>query len=356
MGLLLLIATTLAEACNVPVFRYALERWRPDGYRLTVFHRGALSPADEQIIRAFEKREEQALLNVEVRRVDIDRLTDDETSSADRKLLATQAEPKLPWLVLQYPAPLKVDHPLAAGPVNATTIKTLTESPVRTEVARRLSDGQSAVWLLLESGHAEQDKLAEATVAAEIKTLATSLKLPVLSDSPDDTLLADVPLRMEFSVLRVKRDDPAERTLVTTLLHSEKDLTEFDEPMVFPIFGRGRSLFALVGKGITPDNIRGSAEFLSGACSCEVKELNPGFDLLLTSDWNSLLSSTAAAMIAVKPRAKTSGEPELVAIPKGSQPEVIDCVEPKRESNWLISSAIGVMVVIAGVGLRLKPA
>jgi hypothetical protein len=30
------------------------------------------------------------------------------------------------------------------------------------------------------------------------------------------------------------------------------------------------------------------AEFLTGPCSCEVKEMNPGYDLLLSADWKSL--------------------------------------------------------------------
>ncbi|HUQ72324.1 MAG TPA: hypothetical protein VM165_22550, partial [Planctomycetaceae bacterium] len=45
LGLAALIVVTgggLGWACNVPVFRYALEHWRPDPYRLTVLHRGPL--------------------------------------------------------------------------------------------------------------------------------------------------------------------------------------------------------------------------------------------------------------------------------------------------------------------------
>ncbi len=31
--------TMAATACNVPVFRYALERWEADHYEIVVFHR-----------------------------------------------------------------------------------------------------------------------------------------------------------------------------------------------------------------------------------------------------------------------------------------------------------------------------
>ena len=39
----LLFAVVAAEACQVPVFRYALERWRPDPYQLVIVHDGNLT-------------------------------------------------------------------------------------------------------------------------------------------------------------------------------------------------------------------------------------------------------------------------------------------------------------------------
>ena len=74
--------------------------------------------------------------------------------------------------------------------------------------------------------------------------------------------------------------------LLEQLLYSEPDLEKYsDVPMVFPVFGRGRELFALVGDGINEDNIAQAAYFLTGSCSCEVKSLNPGMDLLIAIDW-----------------------------------------------------------------------
>ena len=51
--LLIALATT-AYACNIPVFRYALERWRPDACELIVFHDAELSPRDEKFVRELE--------------------------------------------------------------------------------------------------------------------------------------------------------------------------------------------------------------------------------------------------------------------------------------------------------------
>ena len=89
--------------------------------------------------------------------------------------------------------------------------------------------------------------------------------------------------------------------------------------MVFPIFGRCRALLPLVGPGISAENIRSSAAFLAGACSCQVKELNPGFDLLITANWKELLSwAKSPAFASLENSQQNSLETELVPIPAGS--------------------------------------
>jgi len=71
------------------------------------------------------------------------------------------------------------------------------------------------------------------------------------------------------------------------LLNSEADLNDFDaDPMVFPIFGRGIILYGIVGKGINEWNIREAAEFITGECSCQAKLLNPGVDMLISTNWD----------------------------------------------------------------------
>ena len=46
-AVVLCLLAVVAEACSVPVFRYALERWQSDPYEVFVFHRGKLT-ADQQ--------------------------------------------------------------------------------------------------------------------------------------------------------------------------------------------------------------------------------------------------------------------------------------------------------------------
>jgi hypothetical protein len=104
------------------------------------------------------------------------------------------------------------------------------------------------------------------------------------------------------------------------LLGAEADLADATGPVVFPIFGQGRALYALVGEGIKHETIDRAATFLIGKCSCEVKEQNPGFDLLLAADWKALLAAQNAGIPDLPTMAElTKSAPVTVTISGGSQ-------------------------------------
>src|SRR4051812_10116241 len=73
-----------AYACNVPVFRFALERWRPDPYRVTVFHRGQLRETEQAQLAALEAGQEKSQLNLALRTIDVD----EDLEAADQQLFA----------------------------------------------------------------------------------------------------------------------------------------------------------------------------------------------------------------------------------------------------------------------------
>ncbi len=56
-------------------------------------------------------------------------------------------------------------------------------------------------------------------------------------------------------------------------------------PVVVPVFGRGRALEVIPAADLTGSLIEDLTLYLSGPCSCQVKERNPGFDLLMATDW-----------------------------------------------------------------------
>jgi hypothetical protein len=164
-------------------------------------------------------------------------------------------------------------------------VKALLESPVRKKLAERLIEGETTVWIFLESGNVDKDTVALKLLKQELETAARELKEEAES-MPDEFGVPEV--TYSFSTLSVSRSDPNERMLLTLLLNSEPDLDKYsDEPIIFPVFGRGRALYALIGEGIAADNIREAIAFLVGPCGCEVKMLNPGVDLLMAANWDA---------------------------------------------------------------------
>jgi len=337
----------VAFACNVPVFRFALERWRPDAYRITVLHRGALGEAERELLRPLEELRNQTQANLDFRAIDIlePANTPIEAAIASSPLpaeLLSQVKDGKPWLVVQYPEYLRIEVPVWNGPLNREAIERLVDSPVRKELVRRLVEGQTAVWLLLESGDKDRDAAVADLLAEEIVGLERNLKLPELTSEPDDELLAKTPFKVAFSVLRVPRDAELELALAGMLIRCEPDLADRSDAMVYPVFGRGRAMLPLIGAGITAKNIQDSAAFLVGPCSCQVKELNPGFDLLLSADWNDLLSQDGQQLTAMQSNrlAPASGETELVPIPVGSREPVAETEQAVTQGSWLISGGI----------------
>jgi hypothetical protein len=163
-------------------------------------------------------------------------------------------------------------------------VKAFLDSPVRQKLAERLTEGQTAVWIFIESGNAAKDKAAFELLEKELGTATSELKEEAES-IPEEYGIPKI--EYEFSILPVSRTDPNESVLLRLLLGSESDLGEYaDQPVIFPVFGRGRVLYALIGEGINTDNIRETIAFIVGPCGCEIKMMNPGVDILMAANWD----------------------------------------------------------------------
>ncbi|MDZ4404653.1 hypothetical protein [Prosthecobacter sp.] len=253
-AILFLFAATAAFACSVPVFRYALEHWAADPYRVTVPHGTKLD--------------------------------------GNFKVTTTDA----PKIELRQPASMRNEEVIWSAEFNEANVKALVDSPARQQIAERLGAGESAVWVLLESGDKAKDDEAAKFLDERLEYLTGVMELPKLDQQDIKNGLVSVPgdgLQLAFSTLRVKRDDAAERAFIAMLLASEPDLREIEEPIAFPIFGQGRVLYALVGRGIKVETIDRAAQFLIGSCSCQVKEQNPGVDLVMAVDWKQMVKDQA---------------------------------------------------------------
>lgn len=206
-------------------------------------------------------------------------------ASVFKSQLGIEIPEKLPALVLWYPWMKGRAAPFWSGEFTPATIKALMNSPKRKELARRLTDGQTTVWLFIESGNADKDKAALKLINEELESATEQLK-EIAAEFPAEPGVPS--FEYTFSTLSVSRSDPNEQMLLTMLLRSEPDLDEYkSEPIVFPVFGRGRALFALVGEGINTDNLREAIGFITGPCGCEIKMMNPGVDLLMAENWDA---------------------------------------------------------------------
>ncbi len=312
-----------AWGCNVPVFRYALERWAPDPYYLGVFH----TADDEQAVSGLLATLEDRPVNVFAEGVDVDELEED-----DWRLSGIELDREnLPWAVMRYPPRGPQTPPIAwSGQLDEETLDLLTNSSVRQEVVRRLLTGESAVWVFVESGDPEKDETARKTVERYLAEAKSKLRIPGVEEldysptDPDaapaptaalpafDDMADAIPLKVDFSLLSVSRENAAEQGFLTMLLNSEPDLGEYaGEPMVFPVFGQGRALWALVGKGINAENIFESCMFLTGPCSCQVKSMNPGTDMMMDFDWWGALEGRVPPPPEISPDMLTSVAPLL---------------------------------------------
>ena len=304
-----LIAVTIAIACQVPVFRYALERWQNDPYQVFIVSEGELvgeAKAAFEHLRAIED-DFKSPANVYSEKIDLSK----EPGDSPLRQHVREGKIELPAILLYYPDDRLKYPPIWTAPATKPHVQALAVSPVRTEIIRRILTGDSAVWVFVECGDKALDDAAYLQLQKHIKEASKELVLPegvIAADKAQEAidkgqlfdqsnvLRSEIPLKLAFSQLRVSRNDAAEQPFLQMLLHCESDLGEFKaEPMVFPVFGRGRAL------GITLDNVWDYCAYITGACSCEVKKQNPGVDLLTALDWDAVIEGSQIIIDKVLP-------------------------------------------------------
>jgi hypothetical protein len=294
----LLALEVAASACSVPVFRYALERWPVSPYGAVVMADAPLTPAEQGAFSFLEKAadwEKSAPLNLTVRQ-----WTSAELAKSSLAEVLPKPQGRGAQLHLLFPSSEGIAAPIWSGALTMAAAKSLMDTPFRKALAKKIVEGNSGVYILLESGNKARDDAAAKALEGHLAEVTKVLALPEgvtqadgsitgdgpASHDPIDQLRSPIPLKVAFASMRLSRKG-VDDILVTLLLSLEEDLEEYsDQPMVFAVYGRARVLPPLIGEGITLDNVGEIAAFLTGACSCQVKSLNPGVDLLLGHDWD----------------------------------------------------------------------
>ncbi len=311
--LFIALSATSAFACKVPVFRYALERWSADRYEVLIVHNGALEPSSQALVDKLRAPKLNLSANFEVQLISAGDLRDQRLL----ELWKNRKEENQPLMIVLYPrtATEVPDRALTSQPLTATHVDRLLHSPLRTQIAQRLSGGQTAVWIFVPSGNEAKDAAALMVLDERIVLNRQRLSVPSAEELEiEPAILAknSIPLRIEFSVVQLDRSDDQEGFFLSSLMKSESDL-DSTQPMALPVFGRGRVLYALVGDGIMAETVDTACQFMAGPCSCQVKNQNPGFDLLIDSDWESAV----AGSVISEAIPDENEEPRLLAIPQG---------------------------------------
>lgn len=262
------------QACALPVFRHALERWPVKDYRLEV----PTGDKESELIREIFAN---AAGNIRINRIE---------GSTDAVLFAPDGS-----------------APLWTGKLDRETYKRISDSPARSELLRRILSGQTAVWILV-SPEPERKSLRESLerMLVQYESNAKFPNIPAadLGPGPEFTL--------KFSVLELDPNDPNEAEFLSMLAGIQAPKNAF----IAPVFGRGRVLGVMKPDAVTPKNIEQTCQFLIGSCSCQ---LDVGWDLLLAVDWSTelrkatpnaakfaLSSSTETKVIGAKPSPNSS--------------------------------------------------
>jgi hypothetical protein len=299
MTLAYLVPNANAEAlpCKVPVFRYALQHWRPDPYEVVILSRDALSEDAESLVAKMKEKlvEPDGFVNLKIVRADV------ETGETPERLTEALGPDFLdsirtPEIVLLYPAGSS-SGPLAwRGPLTTENVGALFDSPARRQITSWILDGESVVWVLVGSGDSQKDVAAEELLQAETVRLEKEIRMrdiDVIESEKQYSADSQVKLRLGIKLLVLDCTDPREEVFAAMLARSEADLEKLGEPFAIPVFGRGRAHLSLAGKGINPKMIESACRFLIGDCSCEIKRLNPGVDLLFAVNWDKYFVGTA---------------------------------------------------------------
>jgi hypothetical protein len=176
--------------------------------------------------------------------------------------------------------------------------------------------GHSVVWLIIGSSDEKKNESTRRMLQSQCESLAETIELPEGIGLPGSELHSEIPLLLKFSVLEIDRNHLKEGFLVGLFNGFQPAAFEADEPLVVPVFGRGRALEVIPSSDLNESLVNDLTAFLSGACSCQVKEQNPGFDLLLSVDWETELFGEGVA----PPKERTQRDrkrPDLLTIPPG---------------------------------------
>jgi len=339
-----------ALACSTPVFRYAIERWEADPYRLMIFTDGELTASQEQTIKDFKKYERYGFRQPPLI---VESIECSELTNLSAKVWAEiSTNCAAPSVALLYPPIMRDNSVIWVDELTSNALNRIVMSPARLETATRLLAGEAAVWLMIRGDDPEENQTVRNVLEAAHRNIENSTVynedfLQLVKEAGRE------PPELRFSVLEVDPTDPREAVLMAMLPLRSLEKTERSSPIVVPVFGQGRAVVVMINEFIADKYIERVAEFLTGACSCEVKALNPGFDILIPIDWVAGVTEEYVFDSTLPPLTGTTAHEEE-APPEEILPVVLPEEKPEevfiaeKRLSWNVLSVCG-GVVLAGM-------
>ncbi len=268
---LVLLSATLLHAqtcaCTIPVFRYALDRWETDRFKLTVPATTAQNAELTDVLRPLRANG----------KANLDIATARDASITKAELLDSKTSSQLIW----------------SGDLDKSTLAAVLDSPGRTEILKRILAGESVVWVIVDSDKPE-DQAEIARIEKRLKFLENVAALPIQDPNDPDSQLGPGPaLLLKFTTLRLRSDDPAEKLLINMLAGPTGKVDPAQGSFAAAVFGKGRVLGAWPLTHLDDTALEEACMFLVGRCSCRLKNDNPGWDILLNVDWPKALQEAA---------------------------------------------------------------
>ncbi|MBN2738838.1 MAG: hypothetical protein JXR70_17780 [Spirochaetales bacterium] len=270
-------------SCDAPVFRYALERWLPSLYRVYLFHNKALDQETNKCAAWLEESsiEYSTTGNYHFETVNVTK----EMNHEKKECLEQLKTADYPCLALYYPQSMAFMAALWQGKPSMKNARKIIHSPSRNEISKRILSGDGVIWLLIQSGNTDEDQQTEKMVSRKVAQFTEIINRKLTFEF--SAISKAKTRRTRFSLISIPRT-PEEEIFISILMHSEPGLKKFSNyPILFPVFGRGRILYALAGAGIAESSLEEATGYLTGICACELKSDNPGMDLLISADWEA---------------------------------------------------------------------
>lgn len=318
-AILSLVCASGACACTIPVFRYALDRWEADKFHLVLPASAAQDTALQDVLRPL-RANGKANMDITTSRDAAVTMTELRNSRESRQLV---------W----------------SGTLDHASLAALLDSPARKKIVESILAGDSFIWVIADNG-SPQDTAEVERIEKRLRFLEQVAALPIQDpNDPDSQLGPGPPLRLKFTTLRLRRDDPEEKVLLKMLAGPKGEFDPASTSFAAPVFGKGRVLGAWPLTLLDDATLEEASMFLVGRCGCRIKNDNPGWDLLLNVDWEKALA--AAGQIRVV--AEETGEPAVLA-PK--TPEVV-AIMPEAAAQDAGDEGSSIWVALGAVILGL---